>query len=233
MTPEKRLPIVVIACRVLQDMFEPLVSKDLHVKTQYMDYGLHRVPKKMTHVLQAELDQIKEPSLVVLGYGLCGNGLDGIEAGPHTLLIPRTDDCIALLLGSYEAYIREFQSVPGTFYLSKGWIECGSHPLKEYERLVEEYGEKEADWLMDAQYKNYERLCFVAHNDADLKRYRPQAYEVARFCERWNFRYEELSGSDEYIRQLLSVTTDLSKADGNFVVVHPGETVLQRFFIRS
>jgi hypothetical protein len=232
MTPEKKLPIVVIACQVLQDMFEALVPEDLDVKIQFMDYGLHQVPKKMTHVLQAELNQIKEPSLVVFGYGLCGNGLDGIEAGPHTLLIPRTDDCIALLLGSYEAYRREFQSVPGTYYLSKGWIECGSHPLKEHERLVDEYGEKEAEWLMDVQYKNYERLCLVAHNDADLKTYRPQAQEVARFCERWNFRYEEISGSDAYIRQLLSVTTDLSKADGNFVVVRPGETVLQRLFIR-
>ncbi len=233
MAPQGNLPIVIISCRVLQDMFEALVPADLSVQMKFMDYGLHRIPKKMTHVLQAELDDIEPPSLVVLGYGLCGNGLDGLQAGRHTLLIPRTDDCIALLLGSYEAYRREFQSVPGTYYLSKGWLECGSHPLKEYEDLAAKYGEEEAGSLMDMQYKNYERICLVAHNHADLGKYRSQAQEVARFCERWNFRYEEILGSDMYLRQLLDVATSLSKADGNFVLVRPGGKVTQSLFIRS
>ncbi len=233
MVAEERLPVVIISCRVLQDMFEALVPEDLPVQMKFMDYGLHRIPNKMTQVLQAELDEIKEPSLVVLGYGLCGNGLDGIHTGHNTLLIPRTDDCIALLLGSYEAYRREFQSVPGTYYLSKGWLECGSHPLKEYEKLVDQYGEEEAGSLMDMQYKNYERICLVAHNQTDLEEYRSEAREVARFCERWDFRYEEILGSDAYIRQLFAIATALSKADGNFVVVGPGSEVTQSLFIRS
>jgi len=230
---EERMPLVIIACRVLQDIFETLVPEDLASQIKFMDYGLHRVPTKMSRVLQAELDQIKEPSLVVLGYGLCGNGLDGLHAGPHTLLIPRTDDCIALLLGSYEAYRREFQSVPGTYYLSRGWLESGSHPLKEYEEVKAKYGEEEAKWIMDMQYQHYERLCLVAHNRADLNKYRPQAQEVARFCEQWNYRYEEIIGSDAYIRQLLDVATDLSKRDGNFVVVSPGGKVTQHPFRRA
>ena len=47
----------------------------------FMDYGLHRVPGNMTRDLQDAIDGLKDPSLVVLGYGLCGNGLDGIMAG--------------------------------------------------------------------------------------------------------------------------------------------------------
>jgi len=69
---------------------------------------------------------------VVLGYGLCGNGLHGLKAGRHTLLAPRADDCIALLLGSYQAYRREFDAEPATYWLSKGWLESGSNPLQEY-----------------------------------------------------------------------------------------------------
>jgi len=68
----------------------------------------------------------------VLGYGLCGNGLHEISAGKHTLLIPRTDDCIAVILGSYQAYRREFDAHPATCYLSKGWLEGGGTPLMEY-----------------------------------------------------------------------------------------------------
>ena len=121
MASPEGLPVV-IACRVLQDVLERLLPEDLASQVTFMDYGLHRVPDKMTCTLQAALDGVQVPSLVVLGYGLCGNGLDGLRAGPHTLLAPRPDDCIATrsVLGSRRAYAREFQAVPGTYYLTKG-----------------------------------------------------------------------------------------------------------------
>ena len=228
----ERLSVVIFACRVLQDVFEAVVPESLAPRVKFLDYGLHRIPKKMTQVLQDELGQIEDPSLVVLGYGLCGNGLDGLHAESHTLLIPRTDDCIAILLGSYEEYRKQFQAVPGTYYLSKGWIESGSHPLKEYEEIKDKYGQDEAKWMMDMQYKNYERICLVAHSRTDLDTYRPQAREVAQYCEQWGFRYEEILGSSAYVCQLLEVANDLSKADGNFVVVQPGGVVNQRLFVR-
>jgi hypothetical protein len=226
------LPVVVLSCQVLQDMLTNLLPEGLATQVTYMDYGLHRVPVKMTPALQEILDGIEEPSLVVLGYGLCGNGLRGLRAGKHTLLVPRVDDCIALLLGSHRSYIRQFEAMPGTYYLSKGWLESGSHPLKEYEEYVPRYGEKEAMWIMDQQYKHYERLALVAHSQEDLDAYRPQAQDVARFCERWGMRYEEILGSDAYVRRLVEVAASLDQADGDFLVIPPGGEILQEQFMR-
>jgi hypothetical protein len=232
--------VVFLACQVLQDLLVCLMPEDLAHEMIFLDYGLHRVPSKMAGTLQEVIDDIQEPSLVVLGYGLCGNGLQGIRSGKHTLLAPRVDDCIALLLGSYRAYIREFEAEPGTYYLSKGWLESGSHPLKEYEEYVPRYGSEQAMWIMDQQYQHYQRLVLVAQSQADLEAYRPQAKAVARFCERWGMRYEELLGSDGYVRQLVqlvlsyveAVATALDGADGDFVVVPPGGEIHQQQFVR-
>ena len=232
MSSPAKLPVVVIACQVLQSMLEQLLPDDLAAQVTFLDYGLHRVPNKMTWNLQDAIDSVDEPSLVVLGYGLCGNGLNGIEAGNHTLLVPRTDDCIAMLLGSRQAYVREFEAVPGTYYLSKGWLESGSHPLKEYEEYVEKYGPAEAEWIMDQQYQHYERLVLVAHNDAEMDKYRPQAQKVARYCERWGMRYQEILGSDDYVRRLVEVASALDRADGDFLVILPGGEISQNQFIR-
>lgn len=234
------LPIAVIACQVLQDLLDRMLPQDLAQKVIYMDYGLHRVPSKMPGTLQEVIDNLEEPSLVVLGYGLCGTGLKGVRAGNHTLLVPRVDDCIALLLGSYAAYLREFQAVPGTYYLSKGWLESGSHPLKEYNEYVVRYGAEQAMWVMDQQYQHYERLVLVAHSQEDLEAYRPQAEEVARFCRRWGMRYEELLGSDAYVKQLVDVilsqaggsVTALDKANGDFLIIPPGGEIQQQQFMR-
>ena len=236
---QPRRPVVVIACRVLQDMLERLLPATLDARLTWMDYGLHRVPLNMTGALQEAIDGIQAPSLVVLGYGLCGNGLQGLQARQHTLLAPRTDDCIAILLGSHRAYMREFQAAPGTYYLTKGWLESGSNPLQEYQALVPKYGAEQAMWLMDQQYQNYRRLALVAHTQADLDQYRPQAQAVAEFCQRWGMRYQEILGSNNYVQRLVEAAVTLSEQqslpDGlgrDFVLIPPGGEIQQLMFMR-
>ena len=214
MAPSEQLPVVLIACKVFQSLLAERMPPGLFEQVTFMDYGLHRVPSNLTWSVQEVIDNIEQPSLVVLGYGLCGNGLNGIKAGPHTLLVPRADDCIAILLGSYKKYIQEFEAHPGTYYLTKGWLESGSNPLQEYQEYREKYGEESAGWIMDQQYQHYERLVFVAHNQEDLEKYRPQAQEVAAYCKRWDMRYEEILGSDIYVRRLIEIAFSRADAAG-------------------
>lgn len=232
MTLSDKLPIVVIACQVFQSLLEELIPDGMAEHFTFLDYGLHRVPDKLTWTLQDTLDQVEEPSLIILGYGLCGNGLKDIKARRHTLIVPRTDDCIAILLGSYKKYIQEFEATPGSYYLTKGWLESGSNPLQEYQKYQEKYGDDDAAWIMDQQYQHYERLLFVAHTTEDLEKYRPQAQEVAEYCQRWGMRYEEILGSDHYIRRLIEVAAALEKPDDEFVVIPPGGEITQEMFMR-
>lgn len=227
------LPIVFLACRVFQSLLEEMIPPQIAGQVTFLDYGLHRVPKKLRQTVQETIAEIPEPSLVILGYGLCGNGLDKIQAGDHTLLIPRADDCIAILLGSYQAYRQQFDENPGTYYLTKGWLESGSDPLKEYYSYLEKYGAEQAEWLMDTQYQHYKRLVFVAHNQKDLEEYRPRAREVARFCERWGMEYQEILGSDDYISRLIFAALDPFAAGDDFVLVPPGGEMQQSAFLRT
>ena len=229
---EGDLNVVVIACKVFQDLIDRHTPPGLTNHITYLDYGLHRVPQNLTRSLQDTIDRIEQPSLIMLGYGLCGNGLNGIKAGKHYLLVPRTDDCIAILLGSYNEYINQFSKIPGTYYLTKGWLESGSNPLQEYQECVSKYGEENANWLMDQQYQHYERLVFVAHNQQDLEEYRNRALEVAEFCKRWNMRYEEILGSEEYIRFLVQTAIKKNSVSDDFVLIKPGGELRQNQFIR-
>jgi hypothetical protein len=232
MTESDPLPIVLIACKVFENLLEHYLPDELANQITFLDYGLHEAPRNLKKTLQEQIDCVEQPSLIILGYGLCGNGLDGIKAGKHTLLVPRTDDCIGILYGSYETYREQFDATPGTYYLSKGWLESGSNPLDEYEKYVEKYGQGQADWIVDQLYQHYVRLAFVAHRQDDLDQYRSKALEIAEFCRRWGMRYEEILGSDKYIRKLLEVAMDLEKVDGDFVVVPPYGTLEQGQFLR-
>jgi len=225
-------PIVVIACKVFQDLLEHFVPPEVAGQITFLDYGLHEVPIKLAETVQQQIDAIERPSRVLLGYGLCGNGLKGIEAGQHTLFIPRADDCIAILLGSYQAYLKEFSENPGTYYLTKGWLESGSDPLKEYHQMVAKYGAEDGAWVMDQQYMHYDRLVFVAHTQEDLETYRPRAQDVAEYCKRWGMKYEEILGSEDYVRDLVKAVNTLSESDDEFLVIPPGGSIEQSQFLR-
>ena len=221
-------------------MLKELLPPEMAGHVEFYDMALHVTPKKMLQTLQEAVDNVAQPSLIMLGYGLCGNGLNGLKAGKHVLLVPRVDDCIAIVLGSREAYHEQFYSEPGTYYIGRGWLEAdvtrltasamsdaryGADPLTTYNTYVEQYGPETASWLMDQLYQHYKRLAFVAHNQAELKKYRPRAQEIARFCERWGLRYEEIVGSDRYVRRLIEVAAALDQADGEFLVVPPGGVI--------
>jgi hypothetical protein len=220
------LPVVFLACKV----FEGIIDDVEGVTSQFLEYGLHSVPKQLKQVMQEEIDRIESPSLIVLGYGLCGNGLDDIRAGKHTLVIPKADDCIAIFMGSRQRYMTQFEKNPGTYYLTKGWFEVGSDPLSEYEKLVEEYGVETADWLMEKQYQNYKCLMFVAHRKEDLEAYRPRALEVAAYCDRFGMVYEEYLGSEDFLDQIAEALELQENWPSNFVVVPSGGILQQEMF---
>ena len=220
-------PVVFLACKVFEGIVEQIPGVEFHL----LDYGLHTGPKQLKVAVQEQLDGITTPSTIILGYGLCGNGLHEIKAGIHTLVIPRADDCVAIFMGSRQTYMDQFNNNPGTYYLTRGWFEVGSDPLAEYETLLEKYGPETTEWLMEQQYQHYKRLVFVAQSEEELAAYRPRALEVAKYCQRFGMRYEEFIGSGELIGKLNDLLKDHATPGEDFIVVPPGGILEQSMFM--
>lgn len=188
------------------------------VAYEVLDFGLHTNPGSLKAVLQTAIDaSAGTADEVILGYGLCSMAVVGLRANGCTLVVPHVDDCISIFLGSREEYQRQIKAEPGTYYLTKGWIEVGDTPFKEYDRLVEKYGAARADRLIRLSIKHYTRLALIDTGRGDMEPYR--AY-TRRLAERWDLRFEELQGSNSLIRKLLN-----GPWDDEFVVVPPGETI--------
>lgn len=226
-------PIVVISCKVLEDLLGKRLPAG--VPAVWLDVQLHNSPKKLGAALQDEIDALAEPSFVIVGYGLCGNGLVGVKARQHTLVIPRTHDCVAIFLGSHQRYVQRFFASPNTYYLTKGWIDARDEPLADYQDYVKEFDEETADYLFEMKYKNYRKICLVGFSQQELDDYRERAAAVADFM---NKRFggvvlEETLGSTALIETLVRTAGQPSDADDEFVVVKPGGEISQDLFMRS
>jgi hypothetical protein len=211
----------VIACATVIEEMLTLLPED--VTYEVLDFGLHLTPEKLRSQLQAAIDSASvEVDTIILGYGLCSMAAVGLKANGCTIVIPRVDDCIAIFLGSRAAYREQFGQEPGTYYLTKGWIEVSDTPFAEYERLVEKYGAERAERMIKLMLKNYTRLAFINTGHYDQERYREYARRTA---ERFGLRYEEIPGSKALVKKMLH-----GPWDDDFVVAHPGETISYAHF---
>jgi hypothetical protein len=222
---------VIIACRVMQELLERMLAKDM--PRVYMDILLHNTPKKLAAALQKQIDAVSEPSNIIIGYGLCGNGLVGVNARDHTLIIPRTHDCVAIFLGSHQRYVQRFYANPNTYYLTRGWLEAYDEPLSDYLDYLKEYDQETADYLVEMKYRHYKRLCMVGFSQQELDECRPMARKVADFCAgRWQMSYEETIGSTELLEALLRMATKPDRNNSEFVVVPPHSEITADMFHR-
>ncbi len=204
--------IKLICCKTMMDEIEAM--KPAGMAVDYVEYALHRRPDDLRQELQRRIDDEKDADTMVFVYGLCSKGLSGLKSGDKTLVIPRVHDCISLLLGSRERYDQEFGADPGTYYLSKGWIDQKADPYQEYLECVEKYGEENAAWISKETYQHYKRVAFIDTNLPDLEEHEQYAKKVADFLA---VNYVGIQGHKDFFEQL--VGGDWQK---NFVIVPPG-----------
>lgn len=205
-----------IACATVIEEMLPFIPP--HMSYEVLDFGLHTDPKSLKIALQNTINSsAPDIETILLGYGLCSQAVLGLRSSSRTLIIPRVDDCIAIFLGSVAEYQKQYHIVPGTYYLTKGWIESGDTPFSEYDILVKRYGEQIAQRIINKILKNYTRLAFINTGNNKLEYYREHARSMA---ERFNLRYEEIQGSDVIIKKML-----YGPWNDEFVIIPPGKTV--------
>jgi hypothetical protein len=205
-----------IACAAVIEEMLPFIPP--RMSYEVLDFGLHTDPKSLKIALQNAINSsAPDIETILLGYGLCSQAVVGLRSGSRTLIIPRVDDCIAIFLGSVAEYQKQYNIVPGTYYLTKGWIESDDTPFSEYDILVKRYGEQVAKRIIKQILKNYTRLAFINTGNNKLEYYREYARSMA---ERFNLRYEEIQGSDVIIKKML-----YGPWNDEFVIIPPNKTI--------
>ncbi|WP_455381689.1 DUF1638 domain-containing protein [Salinispira pacifica] len=231
----------VISCSVFAREVSLLAARsDAVLDITWIRQGLHSYPSLLREELQREIDRTETPlqtpdrvarapeeySAIILGFGICSRAVAGLRTRRLPLVIPRSHDCIALLLGSNRRYRAEFDANPGTYWFSPGWIEQSAFPSGAQcaliqERFTEVYGEDNGEYLMQLErdsLAHYSRAAYIRWPELDRERYRKRTAEIAA-----DFGWEEVTveGDDGFLRRLLEGAWD----EQEFLLCPPGHTL--------
>lgn len=226
---EARSPRSVIACGVLRPELDYLLrNRDAGVQVTYLEQSMHRTPHLMPEQVQESVDRASQwAAQIVLGYGLCSNGIMGVRAPEQGLVTTKAHDCVALFLGSIGEYNRLSRSNPGSYYLTRGWILERKDPLGQLENeYVPRMGREMAEWGAKEELRHYSHFVLIDTGVGDLEALRERAMENARF---FGKEYMEVRGDLSYLERIL-----FGPYDGrSFYLLEPGDTVQQRWFLRE
>ncbi len=209
---------IILACRTLnEEVSRAIEESGVDYPVKWVESGLHNFPDKLRSTLQREIDDISNVDTIILCYGYCGNSLLGLKSEEARLVVPRVDDCISLLLGSYRKRI-ELSRETGTYFLTRGWLVNESNIVMEYERCVERFGEERAKKIFRTLLNHYHRLAFIDTGTYPLDDARVQ--NARAIMEQLGLQPCVVPGSVEYLRRLLT-----GPWDEDFVVLEPGEAL--------
>lgn len=231
-----------ICCEIMRYEIEHILP---HIQDPpeivFVRKGYHDNPAELRRHTQQCIDEAPAwARQVLLGYGICGTGLVGIQARTVPVILPRIHDCISLLLGSAVAYRKHFDMHPGTFYYSPGWVEMGMDSVgripsqgmgmgKTYEEYVEKYGEENARYLMEIEgtwAQHYTRTAYIDVGIPDTGGWEAKAQAIAA---QNGWAFERVQGSIQFLRALLEGPWD---NEAGFLTIPPGHRIVATNDIR-
>ncbi len=141
----------IYACITLQKELENTIAKiGFAGKVNYLSPELHSNPQKMHQTLQKIIDENTDAEEIVICVSGCGKATCDLKATTCNLAVPRTMDCIDVLLtGS------GIKRPDGAIFITKSWMNFMKNSTLDYETLVKERGQDEAETFLKQIYKGF------------------------------------------------------------------------------
>lgn len=213
---------ILIACSMLEDEIKKVYKEiECNIPVIWVERGFHNTPEKLNGELQKIIDEHQDCDEILLTFGLCGNGTEGIVSKNTMLVMPRFDDCINMLLCKGKRESRGLTKAD-SIYITRGWTLDSESILSQYDKYVEDYGEESAEGIIEMMYEHYKTITVIDTDSYEKAPVMEYANQAARLL---GLSSQMTEGSTKVLRDLL-----LGNWEEHFIVQKPGCSVTQTLF---
>lgn len=145
---------VIISCLTLKKEIDMIMkSQNADMDVYYLPYELHSSPEKLHNHLQKLIDSINDADKIMLCVSRCGNSTDGLNATTAELVIPKTDDCLDILLSdkSVDTIKRDNHGI----FITESWMGSFRNSSLDLDTMTQKFGKAAAEEKLKNIYNGY------------------------------------------------------------------------------
>ncbi|MEE0777010.1 MAG: DUF1638 domain-containing protein [Bacillota bacterium] len=213
---------MMLACELIEDEVHAIMERhELNYPILFLPPDLHLLPKKLNEYLQDIINRIQNVDYLILPMGRCGNGTLGLKSDHATLILPKCEDCVNLLLSKDSLKVNRPKY---SMFFTDGWLRNGASANHEYERVVEQYGQERANMVMEMMYAGYKYFSLIDTGAYDKDMARKKLAPLVDTL--GTIEVNELPGPYGILEKMLTLDFD----EENFVMIPPGVAVTEQHF---
>lgn len=222
-----------IACKTLEkEITSVLEHEDVNIgQVYYVPSGLHNTTSRLQEAVREQMRKLEGQKIdrLLLCFGLCGNVVEGLETGDYETVLPKTDDCITLLLGSPERR-KQLDETKRGYFLTEGWLQGEANIHKEYMDTVELYGRETADEIYEQMLHGYRYLTLIDTKQPDFAAFMREGERIAKDLKLTPLVTE---GDLTWLKQYLSEDMETLMMEDKVVIYPPHSKMSFMDFVRE
>lgn len=206
---------LMLACEILKDEINAIKAEnDVDYPIIYLPQDLHSFPEKLKAYLQDIIDRLDNVDYLILPMGRCGNATLDLKSENCTLVLPKCEDCVNLILSEDSLKVNRPKY---TMFFTDGWLRNSGSTHLEYERTIDKYGKEQADMIMGMMYSGYQYFSLLDTGAYDKAAAREKLRPLAEVL---HVEINTLPGPYGVLKKMLTLDWD-----ENFAIIPPGKTV--------
>ena len=162
---------VILSCPTLRgELTSAMAEASSEAIVYFMPQRLHSDPKELHDYIQDMIDHFWNVDRIVLCVSGCGGGTKGLKASTAELAVPRTRDCLDILLSgdSLKTLQRDISGV----YFTESWMEFSKNSDIDLDKLTKKMGREAAEEFLRRLYKTCNKFYLIDTGCYDMQEVR-------------------------------------------------------------
>ena len=208
---------VILSCPTLRgELLAALAAHKADIPVHFMPYKLHNDVKFLHEYVQNMIDSFANVDRIYICTTGCGGGTIGLKATTAELVLPRTRDCLDILLSGDDLKRDDRRDLHGIYYTAS-WMDFGKNSEIDPEKLIAKRGQEEAEAFLRKLYNGFKDFYIIDTGCYDVEEVREYASTLMNIL---GTEIKVVKGEYKVLHKMVT-----HQIDKDFVIVPKGEAV--------
>lgn len=207
---------MILSCPTLKkELLKAAEEAGFQGEIRFIPQSLHSSPMELQKYLQNMIDQMEDMAEILLCVSGCGGATAGLKAVHAPLVVPKTRDCVDILLSGEN--LKELKRPKDGFFLSHGWMEYMKNSRLDLNRILAEKGPEATEEYMRTMFRGFENFYIIDTGIYPLEEIEEYIQPLADMI---GGRVSKIQGGWGILKKMAA-----GKIDDDFLVAQKGESV--------